>query len=99
MFVSLNAVTATGAGSELETPVSENYTIQLKHTGSPTSVIVDVEGSVNGRDWVQVAQHTMAASDDMFHVAGKPLRNIRLNLTTLSGGSSPTVTGLILTKL
>lgn len=95
-FKTLDAVTITGAGNTvIFRSIPVDWTIQLQHTGAPTSVILDVEGSLNGSDWVQLAQHTATAADDMFHISGKGVRYIRGNLTTLSGGTSPTVTVLL----
>lgn len=88
----LEAATGTGLGDSVtyrKAPLT--WTIQIKHTGSPTSVILDIEGSINGVDYVQIVQHTVAASDDMFHISGKSITSIRPNVTTLSGGTSPTV--------
>ena len=96
--VLLNAVTATGAGRELafDLPRKE-HTVQVVITGGPAAVTVDLEGSLNGTEWFQLAEFIFSAGDlaagqAMFHVTNKPVMDVRANLTTLTGGASPTVT-------
>ena len=103
MFTSLAAVTGTGAGSSWRGNPSSDFSFQVICTGSPTAVVVDVEGSLDGHTYSQVTQHTFSAGEitagtALFHLVQSPLAKVRLNLTTLTGGSSPTVTGLILNK-
>lgn len=94
----LNAAVATGEGGALSQQrlISDSsYTIGI--TGAPSAVTVDIEGSFDGETFFQIAQHVMTAGEltatkAMFHIAGKPVMFIRANLTTLTGGTSPTVT-------
>ena len=94
----LNAATATGAGSEVGFGKSQEIlTFQVDATGSPTAVVMDIEGSLDGTNFAQLAQHTFSADEiaaqlAIFHISGKPVEQIRANLTTLTGGTSPTVT-------
>ena len=89
----LDAATATGAGTEQHLKsIPSDFTIQTLHTGSPTTVVLDIEGSIDDKNYVQIAQHTLAAATDMFHISGKPMEWIKANITTLTGGTAPTVT-------
>ena len=91
---SLNAATATGAGTAFDLGVGHaKFGFQAKHTGGPTSVIVDLEGSVNGNDWFSLGTWDSASqrNGDIVFVVDKPVVHVRGNLTTLTGGSSPTV--------
>ena len=94
----LDAAVATGAGgahSQQRLISDSSYTVNI--TGAPSAVTVDIEGSFDGETFFQIAQHAMTAGEltatkAMFHIAGKPVMFIRVNLTTLTAGTSPTVT-------
>jgi len=94
----LDAAVATGTSPTWtlnRTP--RNHTIQITITGAPTAVTVDLEGSLDGTTWVSLASHVMSAAEltaakALFHVGNKPTRRVRINLKTLTAGSSPTVT-------
>jgi len=96
----LDAVTATGSGSAFRiNALVKTHTIQATITGAPTAVTVDLEGSVDNVTFFQLATHVFTAGEltaqgAMFHVVDKVVRFVRLNLTTLTAGTSPTVTGL-----
>lgn len=93
MITLLDAVTATGVGgraSRQSVITDSTYTVTV--TGAPSSVIVDIEGSADGISFSQFAQHTVSGATDIFHIAGKPANFLRGNLTTLTGGTTPTVT-------
>lgn len=89
---SLAAATATGAGTS-----SSSFGLLSKHswhvivTGSPASVTVNLEGTIDGSNWFTLDSSTTTTSE-MRHVVNKPVTQIRANLATLTGGSSPTVT-------
>lgn len=73
------------------------HTVQSTSTGNPSAVVLELEGSLDGVTWYQLAEHSWTASEisnqqSMFHVTSKLVSYARLNLTTLSGGSSPTIT-------
>lgn len=98
-FNSLNAATSTGPGGwpALNEPRSI-HTMQVSFTGSPTRVVVNLEGTVDGTNWKVFATfdtNAGNASGDVITISEQPLLNARANLTTLTGGSSPTVTAAI----
>lgn len=75
------------------------HTVQLVVTGAPTGCAYSVEGSLTGAedDWVVLA--TTADTDEgdctdpsiVIFLPYRPIRYVRGNLTTLSGGTAPTV--------
>lgn len=96
----LNAATATGAGSTQKvSQIPSHHTVAATMGGTvvATAVTVDLEGSIDDTTWFQLARHAFTAGEitaeaAMFHVIDKPVRYIRANLITLTGGTDPTVT-------
>ena len=90
----LNGVTATGAGAAhgLGTNPSNKHTLQTVFTnsgGAVTALTIDLEGSLDGTNYQQIATKTFAAGDltaksYMFHVTNKPVSHVRANITTLT---------------
>lgn len=70
-----------------------NFTAQITTTGSPASFSVTLEVSNNGTTWVAAGAAITAVGLTTF--AGVGAAYARLNLTALTGGTAPTVTGLI----
>lgn len=98
----LDAATATGVSSSWrQQRVPRNHTVQATMGGTvvATAVTLDLEGSSDDTNWFQLANHPFSAAEitatsAMFHVANKPVRYVRVNLTTLTGGTAPTITAL-----
>jgi hypothetical protein len=96
----LNAATATGAGSSQKvSQIPSQHTVAATMGGTvvATAVTVDLEGSIDDTTWFQLARHAFSAGEisaeaAMFHVIDKPVRYVRANLITLTGGTDPTVT-------
>lgn len=85
--------TAVGASAPLflGNP-AKDHTVEVRFgsTESPTAVTIDLEGSLGGSDFFQLATYSFTAGDlaakkAMFHVVNKPVDHVRLNLTTLTG--------------
>lgn len=95
-LVSLNAVNATGAGTAFNVGIpSNNWGIQITDTGSPASISITLQGSLdNGTTWNNIG--SAITSTGLSFITNSPCSMIRLNLGTLSGGSSPTVTGIVI---
>lgn len=93
----------TATGPDLVSKHSSSvptHSVQVNVTGSPTAVTVDLEGSLDGVKWFQLAEHVFSAGDitaqaALFHVIDRAVPMTRGNLTTLTGGTTPTVTILI----
>jgi hypothetical protein len=100
-FISLDGATATGPGEAHDLGgVYDHHTIVASQTGSPSSVQVVFEGSHDGQTWISLASLSFSsgpasATVPTTAVPGALVRFVRANLTTLSGGSSPTVTATI----
>ena len=99
-FKFLDAATATGASASATVrKIMKDHTVQTTITGAPSAVTMDLEGSLDGTNWFQLATSPFDAADltatqAMFHVDEKSVRFIRVNLTVLTGGTAPTVTTL-----
>jgi len=88
----LNAKATTGAGSTVDLAhIFDKHTWQMTLTGSPTGVDVTLQGSIDDSNWFEL-DRTTSTSAEMRHVVNKPVRYVRGYVTTLSGGTSPTVT-------
>ena len=86
------AQSSTGATPSIVARVSPSrHTVQLLLTGGPTGCAYQLEGSLDNSNWENLSGTQDCTSVTMFHVVDRPVNYIRGNLTTLSGGSSPTV--------
>lgn len=93
---------AIGQSRALAVPeqAAGNYTVQGVITGAPSAVAIDLEGTLDDMNYSSLASHAVTAGElaggsFMFHVAGKPANKVLLNITTLTGGSSPVVASRI----
>lgn len=93
--------TTTGAGStiKVEHLNAKTWACDIIHTGSPTAITVRIEGNQGGTtfDPIGMTSHTCTAAQLVagicaFGFDAMPAINIRANIITLTGGSSPTVT-------
>lgn len=95
-FTSLNAATTTGPGSSKDfEDVSGNHTMIVTTTGSPSEVVVRLQGSHNGSVWVDLGSVDAFGSAPGIVAAAYLVRHVRANISTLTGGSAPTVTATI----
>lgn len=99
-FTSLNAAAATGAGIANEMFGPRNiHTMQVIVTGAPSAAVVNLEGSADGgTTWGKLATFDLTAgniSGDFVTASDASVNRIRANLSTLTGGTSPTVTAII----
>lgn len=100
---SLNAVSSAGPGSAIffDTP-KKVLSLQVSATGSPTSVDMNLEGSLDGVTFVplwtltglsplpQLIPYPRQGSDFLI-----PVIAIRANLKAITGGTSPTVSAWV----
>lgn len=95
-FTSLTAATSTQAGTakDLEDSVAV-HTMIVTVTGSPTSVSVNLEGSHDNVNWVNLTTYTSTSSGYVSFDSQVRVRYVRANLTAITGGSSPTITASI----
>ncbi len=97
MLTLLNAATTTGAGSTVSgIGTYQNWACQINVTGAPTAVTVALEGNLIGSIYNTMGSHAMSTAEISttqanFVVIEMPALQIRGNVTTLSGGTAPTV--------
>jgi len=100
-FLALDAAVATGAGVSRDLgEVADHHTLFVTATGSPSSWTVKLQGSHDDLTWVDLhsasgSTATTAVTAPQSDAPGHLVRYIRANLTSLVGGSSPTVTATI----
>jgi len=95
----LDGVTAAANSVALDfsVPVSE-HTVEIYLTsGTVSACVIDLEGSIQNRNetspqWETLASYTFTAGDltakkAMFHVVNKPVRKVRIALTTFTNSS------------
>lgn len=101
----LSNVSTTGASNTFYNVMAETeptgrmksaFTVGISVTGSPTSAKVNLEGSINGSDWVIIGSHNLSQAEldanyALFTVRGVDVAYVRGNLVVLGGGSSPSV--------
>jgi hypothetical protein len=92
---SLSAVTATGAGAVFNYgQLVQGVSLQTLITGAPASLNINLEGSLDGVNFVTMTSSTSTTGEvksDTTHL----VQYVRANLTALTGGTSPTVTATI----
>lgn len=87
---SINVVAYDSAGSVNANQYFSDFTVQVVTSGSPTTVLVHIEASLDGgTTWVQVGQSIEGAG--VFSVHGPAVQDVRANLVALDGGTSPAV--------
>lgn len=85
------ALTATGTTASFAVPGSDVHTVQAVLTGSPSGCTLHLEGSLDASHWLDLSGDQTCTSNLMFHVVNRAVASVRVNLTALSGGTSPTV--------
>jgi len=88
----LNAATTTQTTASEEVTGTSRYGLQVSVTGSPSSLGVLLQGSIDGTNWVSLASVSAAGTTWSNPDSAGSVKYIRIDLQTLSGGSSPTVT-------
>jgi hypothetical protein len=92
-FTTLVASGATSA-FDVSRVSPHKHTVQWVTTGSPATCTLSLEASISGPTgpWASISGDQTCTSSSMFHVVERSVDYIRINLTALTGGSSPTVT-------
>lgn len=97
-FKLLDAATSTGPGSPVDLGgVADVFTMQTVNTGSPDTVSLNVQGSVDGVNFFNLSSlnsNSGPGTNGPSSSTGSRflVRYVRANLTALTGGTSPTVT-------
>jgi hypothetical protein len=97
-YLQLGVLSGTGQTAAADLGyAAHKHTVQVTTTGSPSSCSIQLEGTlddiyaVSSPQWANLSGSQTCTSNVTFHVADRPVRAVRANLTALSGGSSPTV--------
>lgn len=73
--------------------ICHTHTVQSSATGSPTSYVVNLQGSLDGVTYFAISDNiTVTGSNGLFHVVTRAVRFIKANVVSVSGGTSPLVT-------
>lgn len=103
-FTSLNAATVANGGVAGDnvgvgpiyhgraTPAQITWEVLL--SASPTTITVNLEGSLDGTNWYQLDQTTTVQATQARSVVYKPFRFYRINQTVATGAAG-TITGRI----
>jgi hypothetical protein len=98
-YLALSAVAAATEGTAIgDGTVYRTFGLQVTATGSPTGLVCRLEGSIDGTNYFTLATWDITApltSGAIVFAVDKPVTKVRANLTTLSGGTAPTVTAYI----
>ncbi len=70
---------------------AREHTLAVVPSGSPSGCSLKLEGSIDGSAWFDLSGAQTCTSNLMFHVTQKPVNQVRVNLVTLSGGTSPSL--------
>lgn len=81
-----NASSGDGAGTVYDLGfLASEHTWMVDFDGSPTSVLLILQGTVDGTNWFNLREFTGTA-DAMEHIVNRPIRKIRGYLNTLDVG-------------
>jgi hypothetical protein len=89
----LNAVTGTGAGTSnnISSTFPSKMTWQYVITGGTLSALtINLEGSIDNTNWF-ILDTTTQVTDQMRHIANKPILYVRANITSWTVGTSTPV--------
>lgn len=96
---SLDAVTADGDGQPVRAHGLQSFGIQTTTTGSPSGGTVALEGTIDGTNWFNMSADFTIGTDtsgDIKWAVDQPVAFARANLSSLAGGTDPTVTATII---
>jgi hypothetical protein len=89
-FGTFTAAAATNA-FDVSYLVPTHHSFAAIVTGAPATCTVQLEGSLDGTNWFALTAATTCTSSVFASAANYATDYVRLNLTALTGGSSPTV--------
>lgn len=86
-FLSIDAALTTGAGSAVSVAGSTKFGLQVVTAGTITTMIVVLQGTIDGTNWFTIGTWDKAApltSGDIVFVTDKPVSQVRANCTTFT---------------
>lgn len=89
----LDEVTATGPSDVVQLEGAFRFGIAGNVTGGPSAAEVRLQVSIDGVSWKDAIVYGAVSGENVWQQSGLavPIRFVRLNLTELTGGSSPAV--------
>jgi hypothetical protein len=92
-FTTQTATGATAAGFTQTRGIPVNHTAELIVTGAPATCTYRLQGTRDGTTWFDISASAITCTTTtVAFEANKPAVNVRGNLVTLTGGTSPSVT-------
>jgi len=101
MITLIDEATTTGESQGTSITQSQDtgqdtHSFQVVTTGSPTAVTIQILGTLDGSNYSELFEHTLTSTEiangiSMFHLIRKAVPKIKVNISTLTGGVSPTV--------
>lgn len=90
---STTGVNANGAGTAEDCSGSgfRNFSFMVIRTAGASAYVVDFEGSLDGTNYVTIDTISASGASNMIHIANKPLRYYRYNVTTIGAGNTLTI--------
>ena len=75
-YFTTSSITTTGAGTSRAHTLSpySNFSMQVVRTAGSSAYVVDLEGSQDGSNWVQLGSLSSSSATDMIHVVNKVVR-------------------------
>jgi hypothetical protein len=93
-FGTLSSATTTSA-FDVSSLTPHKHTLQVVVTGGPATCGIQLEGTLDdvasSPTWANLSGSQSCTSSVTFHVVDRAVTGVRVNLTALSGGTSPTV--------
>lgn len=87
---------ATGPGNAVDlTETVGKHSLSVSFTGGGSALSIAFEGTQDGSTWHTIVTHNLSAAEisakkAMWHIVDKPVRTIRANISTLTGGDANT---------
>jgi len=93
-YANFVAFTASGTTTAVSVSLAAPFlhTVQVVVTGGPATCTIQLEGTLNGTTWYVMGAAQTCTSTITFYPVWVGAQTIRVNLTALTGGASPTVT-------
>jgi len=92
VYVLLDKAGATGAGKEqCLGHLFYNFVWEIEVEGYPDEIEVDLEGSIDGKNWF-ILDSSFTKTSETRSITNKGAMYVRANLVTLEGGDEPNVT-------
>lgn len=70
----------------------DKYSWDVAITGTPDAVVIVLQGSLDQTNWVTIDTLSTVQTYTIRSVADTPMRYLRVKATTITNGTSPTVT-------